>query len=86
MTKINIIEAQFLSKEKPPKHCTYCDEEKKFLMVKPVMFSFKNEVMINVNHTSKQLWMCLECFSMELDMMGHSVGIYEYDGIENDNI
>lgn len=74
-----VIEEQFMSKEKPPTCCTYCNEEKNFLMVKPVAFSVKGEMTINVNRTSKQLWMCLECLSMELDMMGLSVDIHEYE-------
>lgn len=76
---MNVIEAQFLTKEKPPKCCSYCDEAKSFLMVKPVAFSFNGEMSVNVNHTSKPLWTCLDCFSMELDALGKSVDIYDYD-------
>jgi hypothetical protein len=76
---MNVIESQFIKNEVPPKCCSYCDEEKNFLMVKPVAWAVKGEMTVNVNHTSKQLWMCLECLSMELDMMGLSVDIHEYE-------
>lgn len=76
---MNLIETQFLAKEKPPQCCSYCDEEKRFLMVKPVAFSHNGEMLINVNHTSKHLWICLDCFSMDLDSMGYGIDIHEYD-------
>jgi hypothetical protein len=76
---MNIIEKQFVTQEQAPKCCTYCGEEKKFLLAKPVAFSVNGEMTINVNYTSKQLWMCLDCLSMELDALGLSVDIYEYE-------
>lgn len=79
---MNIIEAQFVNNEVPPKCCSYCNEESNFLMVKPVAWAVKGEMTVNVNYTSKKLWMCLECFSAELDMMGLSVTIFEYEGEE----
>lgn len=75
---MKIMETQHLVKEKPPKCCSYCDEEKVFLMIKPLAFKFKSEVLINVNLTKAPLWTCLDCLSMEIDGIGHSVDIYEY--------
>ncbi|MGE7623563.1 hypothetical protein ACQKMD_11010 [Viridibacillus sp. NPDC096237] len=76
---MNIIEEQFLTKEKAPECCTYCDEEKSFLMVKPTAMSINGEMTVNVNLTSRQHWICLECLSLEIDAMGHSVDIHEYE-------
>lgn len=76
---MNVIETQFATKEKPPSACSYCMEEKSFLMVKPVAWAYKGNMTVNVNHTSHALWMCLECLSMELDMVGLSVDIHEYE-------
>lgn len=78
-----ILETQHLIKEPAPKCCSYCDEEKSFLMIKPNAFTHKGEILINVNHTKNPLWTCLDCFSMELDGLGHSVDIYEYDSEMN---
>lgn len=62
-----------------PDVCNYCDEEKKFLMLKPIAMSNEREVSVSVNLTGKNPWICLECLSMEIDAIGHSVDIYEYE-------
>jgi len=74
-----VIERQYRGKEPAPKCCYYCDEEKDFLMVKPSHMAFKGQITLSVAMDGKQHWMCLECFSSELDSMGHSVDIYEYE-------
>ncbi|MFA1738472.1 hypothetical protein [Lysinibacillus fusiformis] len=48
---LEIIEQQFKLYEPAPKQCSYCDEEKDFLMVKPVAMAFNGEVHANVNMT-----------------------------------
>lgn len=77
--KLELVEAGFLSKEEVPTCCSYCYEEKKFLMTKPNKTVFNREMTINVNLTSRTNWICLDCFSSELDAIGHSVDIYEYE-------
>ena len=76
---MKVIEHQYKLNEPAPTQCNYCDEEKKFLMVKPIAMSYESEVTVNVNMTNKTLWVCLECLSLDLDAMGHSVDIYEYE-------
>jgi hypothetical protein len=73
------IEQHYKLNEPAPTHCSYCDEEKKFLMVKPLAMAFDGEIAVNVNKTNKTLWTCLECLSLDIDAMGHSVDIYEFN-------
>jgi phenylalanyl-tRNA synthetase beta subunit len=75
---MKVMETQLLGTEKAPKCCSFCDEENKFLMVKPAGFLYNGQTFINRNHTNSPLWMCLECLRMELDALGHSVDIQEY--------
>lgn len=77
--KMKIIEQQYKLNEPAPTQCSYCDEEKNFLMVKPVAMAFNGEVHANVNMTNSTKWICLECLTMDLDAMGHSVDIQEYE-------
>lgn len=79
LTNIQVIETQYKMNEHTPTCCSYCYEEKTFLMVKPVAIAFKGEVQVNVNMTNIVNWICLECLSLELDSIGHSVDIHEYD-------
>lgn len=74
-----VIEVGYKLNEPAPTCCSYCDEEKIFLMVKPVAMAFNREVQVNVNMTKSIKWICLECLSIDIDAIGHSVDIYEYD-------
>lgn len=76
---LEIIEQQYKLNEPAPTQCSYCDEEKEFLMVKPVAMAFNGEVHANVNMTNSTKWLCLDCLSMEIGFMGHSVDIHEYE-------
>lgn len=76
---MEIIEQTFSTTEKAPTCCSYCDEEKDFLIIKPTAIAYKGNVEISVNMRKEKPWVCLECFSMEIDAIGHSVDIYEYD-------
>lgn len=69
--KINLNEAT-------PTHCKYCDEDKSFLMIKPLAMCLDGQTNVNINLTNTNNWICLECLAMEIDMLGHSVDIQEY--------
>ena len=74
-----LMESQMIEEIKPPLCCSYCNEEKDFLMARPTAFKVEGHLLINTNHTGKQLWMCIECLSMELDSMGVNVEITVYE-------
>ena len=74
-----VMESQLMDEAKPPSCCSYCNEEKDFLMARPTAFKVEGHLLINTNHTGKQLWMCIECLSMELDSMGVNVEITVYE-------
>jgi hypothetical protein len=74
-----IMETQVKSNEQVPTCCSYCNEEKKFLMVKPRAFVVKGELILNVNHTKTTLWTCLECLGVEIECQGLDVEIYDHE-------
>ena len=75
---MRISERVYKSNQPPPKQCTYCDEEKSFLMLKPQSMVVNGEVFVNVNLTNTTRWICLECLSLDMDALGYTIDIYEY--------
>lgn len=80
MEDMQIIEAQWLSSEEAPTDCSYCKTAKMFLMEKPEFYAVNQKLYVNVNLTGNVLWICLECFSQEIDSMEIGfISINEYE-------
>lgn len=80
--KMKTVTQNFEMNSAAPDACNYCDEEKKFLMLKPIAMCNGGEVSVNINLTGANPWICLECLALDIDAMGHSVDIYEYEEVE----
>lgn len=75
--KIN--EATVTTDDQAPRACTYCGEEKDFLMLKPQAMAYRGQLLINVFMRKEKPWTCLQCFALDIDAAGHSVDVYEYE-------
>lgn len=76
---MEINETTYTVPDKAPAACTYCGEERDFLMLKPQAMAYKGDMMINVFMRKDKPWTCLQCFALDIDAAGHSVDVYEYD-------